>query len=175
MTTPQIGDILHYYPNNDPLTRPIPAIVIHAYPQPPMADVRLLASPPSDCMVHGCRLYEDDPHDDAIGYCVLPRRPEDDKTIDEAQSRYNAACHGMQTGVKMLMEKGDAATSPKHLRVGVNYSMVETSALVGLLVDLGVITKTEFTSALASSMEQERDKYQQMVNAAFNSDNIKLA
>ena len=61
-------------------------------------------------------------------------------TIKENVAAYEAAAHAMQTGVAFLMERGDKATEPKHLRVGINSAMVEHAALVRLLISKGVIT-----------------------------------
>lgn len=77
--------------------------------------------------------------------------------------RYLDAGHAMQTGVaaKMSANSPQAAdeTSPKHLRVGVNASMVSNTALVKLLLAKGVITEDELWKSLADEMETERDRY----------------
>lgn len=81
------------------------------------------------------------------------------ETLDEAKARYLAAAHAMQSGVAMAMNYDDTQTDPKHLKVGVNSSLVTTSALVYLLISKGVITEVEYFSALADAMETERDDY----------------
>lgn len=73
--------------------------------------------------------------------------------------RYQAALHAMQTGVAAMMPSLE--TEPKHLRVGVNSSMVETSALAMLMVQKGIITYDEWAKALADAMEREADLYRQ--------------
>lgn len=85
--------------------------------------------------------------------------------IEHSMARYQAACHGMQTGVMMLMEGKGASkeTDPKHLRVGVNSAMVECSALVHILIARGVIIEAEWYDALATAMEAERDAYTKQV------------
>jgi hypothetical protein len=56
------------------------------------------------------------------------------ETPEEARQRYTAAAHGMQTGVATKMHWNPNETLPKHLRVGVNAAMVDTSAIAGLLI-----------------------------------------
>lgn len=87
------------------------------------------------------------------------------------QARYNAAAHAMQTAVKLTMEAGHAAiaggelaaeqveTSPKHLRTGVNSSMVDCAAVARLLVDKGIFTRLEYLIAVADQMEAEVELY----------------
>lgn len=84
-------------------------------------------------------------------------------SIEEDRIAYEKAAHAMQTGVAFLMERGDNATSPKHLRVGVNSAMVEHAALVRLLIGKGVITDEEYTHSLRLEMEAEAAHYQAMV------------
>ena len=85
------------------------------------------------------------------------------------QDRYYKACHAMQSGVAMEMhlpETRDAA-GPKHLRVGVNSAMVETSTLVKILIDKGIITLDDWDRELADSMENEVMRYEQRLHAAL--------
>lgn len=76
--------------------------------------------------------------------------------------RYEAACHAMQSGVAATMDiQGrDPGTEPKHLRVGINSSMVEHSALVRLLMSKGIISNDEYLKALADGMEEEVKRYE---------------
>lgn len=82
------------------------------------------------------------------------------KTL-EHQDRYQAAAHAVQTGVayEIHTAPGQAGVSAKHLRVGVNMAMVDTSALAMLLVKKGLITEEELWSALADGAEAELQKY----------------
>jgi polyhydroxyalkanoate synthesis regulator phasin len=82
--------------------------------------------------------------------------------------RYQAAAHAMQSGVAMKMNYSALETTPKHLRVGVNCSMVETSAIVRLLVAKGIITAEEWTKELADEMERERDRYVEWLEKQMN-------
>lgn len=84
---------------------------------------------------------------------------------EESQSdydRYFHAAHAMQTGVAlwMNMEPGESETTPKHLRVGVNSSMVSDAALTKLLIEKGIFTQEEFMKALADQMELEVAMYE---------------
>ncbi len=90
----------------------------------------------------------------------------------EDRDRYLKAAHAMQTGVKLRLTRqapqvehgaqvpDGQECSPKHLRVGVNSALVNSSALAQLLIDKGVITKDEFGAALAHFMERDVASYQ---------------
>jgi len=87
-----------------------------------------------------------------------------DLTEDERQAlraRYVAAAHGMQSGVALLLQYNDSSGSTKHLRVGVNAAMADQSGLAKLLIAKGVFTEREYMTAMAESMEAERDRHQQ--------------
>jgi hypothetical protein len=86
---------------------------------------------------------------------------------DDYDARYRAAAHAMQTGVAMGMElaPGASATSPKHLRVGINSAMVTDLALAKLLIAKGVITEAEYRLAIAEAMEVEKARYEAALSA----------
>jgi hypothetical protein len=79
-----------------------------------------------------------------------PPQPPGEKRVDLGLT-YVQALHGMQSGVAYEMGLPDrgSATSAKHLRVGVNSAMIDTAAIVDLLVAKRVFTREEF-------MEQQR-------------------
>ena len=83
---------------------------------------------------------------------------------EEAIGRYTRAAHAMQSGVAMEMQKGSRVTEPKHLRVGVNSALVDSSALAELLIAKGVITEDEYHEALATGMEREVTTYEQRLS-----------
>lgn len=56
-----------------------------------------------------------------------------------------------------------AATEPKHLRVGVNSALVETSALGALLFRKGVFTAEEYYDSLIEVWEREVENHRAMV------------
>ena len=85
------------------------------------------------------------------------------------QERYVAASHAMQSGVAMDMttdpnQKSQGATTPKHLRVGINSAMVDASALAELLMAKGIITQAEYLEAIAAGMEREQARYEQILS-----------
>ena len=82
----------------------------------------------------------------------------------EAVERYTAAAHAMQSGVAAEMQIDPANVSPKHLRVGVNSSLVNSSALGELLINKGVITEDEYLEAMATGMEREQAAYEQRLS-----------
>lgn len=78
----------------------------------------------------------------------------------ELKEKYLALAHAMQSGVAMMMNYNDKSTSPKHLRVGVNSALLDSSALVNLLVAKGIITEEEYFTALVELFEGEVEKYE---------------
>lgn len=89
------------------------------------------------------------------------------ESIEVAEARYRAAAHAMQSGVAMTMNIKPSATQPKHLRTGVNSAMVETSTIVLLLIEKGIITEQEWRSALADAMEREKALYEQELSRHY--------
>lgn len=83
---------------------------------------------------------------------------EDQVRIDAARKRYLSAAHAMQSGVAFDPDTSDR--TPKHLRVGINAAHSDIAAMAKLLMAKGIITEVEYIEALASSMEEERDRYQ---------------
>ena len=91
---------------------------------------------------------------------MTEERFEQMKRLEELQERYNSLCHAMQSGVAFKMNYSDSETSPKHLRVGVNSSLISNGALVHLLVKKGVITELEYYEELVEMMEAEVKSYE---------------
>ena len=92
------------------------------------------------------------------------------------QERYHAAAHAMQSGVAMEMELpgNHAATTPKHLRVGINSALVDSAGLAELLISKSVITEDEYLEAMAAAMEREAARYQQLLSDRLGT-NVTLA
>lgn len=82
------------------------------------------------------------------------------ETVEQAQARYAAAAHAMQSGVAMKMNYDPGDTELKHLRVGVNSAHVSQSALAKLLIEKGLISEEELFTALADAMEAEKALYE---------------
>lgn len=83
-------------------------------------------------------------------------------TKEERQAlwtRYTEAAHGVQTGVAMEIAGGSEASTPKHLRTGLDLRAAEHEGLVRLLIAKGVLTEDEYTQAMAEAAERERDRY----------------
>lgn len=76
---------------------------------------------------------------------------------------YEAALHGMQTGVQFELDKGSQATNPKHLRVGVNSTLINDAALVRLLIKKGVITMDEYAEEMRLEANRELDRYEDRI------------
>lgn len=75
--------------------------------------------------------------------------------------RYRAAMHGVQTAIAYELGRGDSKEcEPKHLRVGINSAMVDSGAIVELLIEKGVFTWDEFYAKLADKAEAELASYQ---------------
>lgn len=80
-----------------------------------------------------------------------------------AQDRYMAAARGIQSAIAYLMtlaqQRGDASidpgTSHKHLRVGVNMTMVDNGAIARLLIDKGIIEEADYMEYVAQMAEKE--------------------
>jgi hypothetical protein len=88
--------------------------------------------------------------------------------------RYEAAMHAMQTGVAYVMEKDPSETSPKHLRVGVNSSLIEQAAIAEILVEKGLLTWDEYYKKLADVAERERNSYKEHVNNLYGDGRINI-
>lgn len=86
--------------------------------------------------------------------------------LDEYKTRYLTASHAMQSGV--AYDKDASDQTPKHLRVGVNSSMVQNGALLKLLMEKGIITEEEWWKALSEAMEHEWHEYERRLSIQFN-------
>ena len=90
--------------------------------------------------------------------------------------RYERAAHAMQSGVAMTMHldhqdgHDTKDTEPKHLRTGINSALVDTAALVRLLVEKGIITADEYWKALADEMEREKESYEKPLSERLGRD-----
>jgi len=85
----------------------------------------------------------------------------------EQRARYEAAAHAMQSGVASDQDSAPQRDNHKHLRVGINSAMVETSAIAQLLMVKGICTADEYVEALIAAMEAEALRYQQMLSERY--------
>lgn len=86
-------------------------------------------------------------------------------THEEQMTRYFQLAHAMQSGVAFAMEASISDDiSPKHLRVGVNSSLVEGSAVAKLLMAKGIFTEEEYFDALIQGFEEEVARYEKLLS-----------
>lgn len=77
------------------------------------------------------------------------------------RKRYEAAIHGCQTAIAFELAKGETKQiDPKHLRVGINSSLIDSAALAKLLIDRSVFTEEQYYEALAEAAEAELANYE---------------
>jgi hypothetical protein len=93
--------------------------------------------------------------------------------LEEIRKRYEAALHAMQSGVsswmqvqkdRLQMDPDTCSHSPKHLRVGINSALCDTSALAKLLIAKGVISEIEYYQAITDEAEAEVARYEKMLS-----------
>lgn len=81
---------------------------------------------------------------------------------------WEEAAHGVQSGVAYEeSNRLSDATSPKHLRTGVNIAMVDHAALAYLLIGKGIITEEEYKEAIRQAMNDEVARYEEMHGVSF--------
>ena len=78
----------------------------------------------------------------------------------------------MQAGVKALMQldtpDGNVEeTQPKHLRVGINMSLIGTQAIVELLIDRGIFTRAEYLIKTNEYLEEYVKSYEYELSKHF--------
>ena len=84
-----------------------------------------------------------------------------DEERDKIVADYNRYAHAMQSGVAAVMNYEPSETTPKHLRVGVNSAMVDSSSLAQLLMRKGLITEEEYLRAIRDGMKDEYERYRE--------------
>ena len=80
--------------------------------------------------------------------------------LEELIKRYQQLVHAMQSGIASMMHYDPSATSPKHLRVGVNSALIDSGALAQLLIEKGIITREELMEKLVERLEDEVKRYE---------------
>ena len=92
--------------------------------------------------------------------------------MTDFNDRYAALAHALQTGVAHTIELDEkdvksgkiSWTQPGHsqkmLRTGVNMAMIETGAIVRILIEKDVFTLEEYQAHLARMMEEEIARYE---------------
>jgi len=92
---------------------------------------------------------------------------EERSKVSDQEERYLNALHAMQSGVAMEMNFRVEPTDPKHMRVGINATMVETATLARLMWEKGMFTYLEYRTTLAEMMEQEKAIYEKRLSDLF--------
>lgn len=91
----------------------------------------------------------------------------DQERIAELTREYHQLAHAMQSGVAAEMTHHPQPTEPKHLRTGINSSLVNSSALGKLLIDKGLITELEYVQAMRDGMAEEVQRYEQRLTEHY--------
>ena len=94
--------------------------------------------------------------------------PGEKQYLDRLKDEYVALLHAMQTGVKFTMQLDQElrvdpekqSTSPKHLRTGVNSSLIHASAVADILIEKKIITEEEFYKKLVEIAREEVAHYE---------------
>ena len=81
------------------------------------------------------------------------------RRMADAQRRYLAAGHAVQTAVLFNMERGARSHEPKHLRTGLDMRAADAAGLARLLIKKGVFTELEYIEAMADAAEEEVARY----------------
>lgn len=76
--------------------------------------------------------------------------------------------HAVQTGIAAKMLYDESEITPKHLRVGINSSMVNNSALVKILFKKGIITEHEYWQSMVNEAYDEVIRYEKILSEHFN-------
>lgn len=98
-------------------------------------------------------------------------------TIEQLAEENFALLHAVQSGIMQKMEAGiSKETEPKHLRVGVNNALIETSALLTVLVNKGILTAEEYFTEVNNLLREEVKRYEQELTEHYGGKiNISLA
>lgn len=87
--------------------------------------------------------------------------------LEENQDRYLQVMHAIQSGVAYEQEHGSPDGTPKHLRVGIAGVQISHAALVGLLINKGVITLEEYVEANRVEAEAVLKEYEDRINGGL--------
>jgi hypothetical protein len=67
----------------------------------------------------------------------------------------------------MEMERGELASTPKHLRTGLDMRAADAGGLATLLIAKGVFTELEYIEAIADAAEREQKAYEERLSHAL--------
>lgn len=86
---------------------------------------------------------------------------EDKNRLARARDRYQAAMHGVQSGVAHSEHAHPKLFSPKNTRVGITSCQVTDEGLATLLLKKGIITEVEYHEAVADAAEREKKRWEE--------------
>lgn len=95
--------------------------------------------------------------------------------LEEQANRIAALLHAVQSGVAIRIEHGSDQATPKHLRVGVNNALIETSALLDILIEKGALTREEYFDKVIWYLEKEVKRYEKDISDHLGGVKITLA
>lgn len=98
---------------------------------------------------------------------------EEQEEYKRLQQRYKTFMHGVQTGVKMCIQRdglSEAGASPKHLRAGVNSALIDSAAVIELLMEKGIIDPLELMEKLCEKAEEEVRRYEDRISGDTDTD-----
>jgi hypothetical protein len=92
-----------------------------------------------------------------------------DPRVDGLEGEIQHHQHAVQSAVKFLLtiqKHGDMSEcSPKHLRVGVNSALIDSSAVAKVLIDKGIISEVEYFTAVRDLWRNEHALYRDRARA----------
>jgi hypothetical protein len=105
--------------------------------------------------------------------------PTHEEKVAALTAEYAALAHAMQTGVvwsdpMFVVNPGTIGNALKHLRVGINSTLVDSSALAQLLIRKGLITELEYLEALRDGMKAEVESFTKLVRERTGNPHITL-
>lgn len=91
--------------------------------------------------------------------------------VETFKARYVAACHAVQSGVAMEIQRKDQVKTLdnrfKDVRTGLNVAMADAGAIATLLISKGVFTEEEMWAALANGAEREKARLEDELTKDF--------
>jgi hypothetical protein len=91
---------------------------------------------------------------------------------DKLFQEYLRHAHGVQAGVGMKLELDPTFGTAKDIRTGVDASKADMGGLVNLLITKGVFTDVEYMEAVAASMKQEHQRWEEEISQMLGTDTV---
>lgn len=93
-------------------------------------------------------------------------------TFEELSVREQQLLHAMQSGVEYRRNKRDQ--EPKHLRVGINSALIDSGAVMQVLIDKGILTAEELLAARVKLLEDEVEAYRKEISDELGGAEVNL-